>query len=830
MKPANNHSSVLVPHLVGRLASALLCVLLGAGCSGGRYDGDVPGAASDTASTGADAAQFFAERVQPRLAFCRTCHVPGGVADTDEGRRFLLSSNSGDDYVNMYSAWKTLGRGVETNLLLIEPGHAGEPHSGGKPWFRGGDAYREVRLLLQCWNDPGQCALGAAGAVAPELPLLGSKRASHVWESYCADKADDAALPADPRTSVRPGTNLGKAVFFNGYWEDCHANAPAAEQQAKTCGEYRARRERGRDFLLNELPVAAMSAQDFNNSWQKWGLSERPENFEELYSLRYGLNHAPFPNPYPLPGEDPAATDGGSGQLPLGLRQLKDDNGNWTGEIGSAACFLCHGGQIGEPRAGEPQIIGVENLGLGNNNYDVIMNSRDNSPWAQATIVADTLPAMDVNTLFNIGIKQRGQNNAVGAFELLNTILDLDSLGVNPNPLKLITPGGAQGVMDVSHPLAHTQDTPPWWNMGVRPRKFFDAGVSNDSTRIIMAAGPGEFQELFSFDGAYYRNRIEQYDQDLEAFFLSLRSPAYPAAIDTALAEQGAILFHTKNLWAEPGNAQRPPPVGGNGSCASCHGAYSPRFVNDPGFLEDPALEGIASHISPLAVIGTDPARSDMLTPTLRAGWDTTYWGYPDGVEGYVAPEDKDPVTEALDDLLPIDMRPQGLCGWQKAVIGYQAPPLYGVWATAPYLHNGSVPTLAQLLDSSSRPQIWQRKLLQQGEVIGFDQRLSTAFDFQGVGWQHEVLSCADIPGTELLNCNPVDDEGPSLVELAQNLLNSTISWAGLVSIPDPDPEGVDKRLVYDSRILGNGNRGHAFSDVLTEVERQAIIEYLKTL
>ena len=34
---------------------------------------------------------------------------------------------------------------------------------------------------------------------------------------------------------------------------------------------------------------------------------------------------------------------------------------------------------------------------------------------------------------------------------------------------------------------------------------------------------------------------------------------------------------------------------------------------------------------------------------------------------------------------------------------GYVAPPLDGVWATAPYLHNGSVPTLAALLDSRLR-------------------------------------------------------------------------------------------------------------------------------
>jgi len=34
--------------------------------------------------------------------------------------------------------------------------------------------------------------------------------------------------------------------------------------------------------------------------------------------------------------------------------------------------------------------------------------------------------------------------------------------------------------------------------------------------------------------------------------------------------------------------------------------------------------------------------------------------------------------------------------------IGRADPPLDGIWATAPYLHNGSVPTLAALLDSDA--------------------------------------------------------------------------------------------------------------------------------
>lgn len=772
--------------------------------------------------------ELLSHKIQPRLAFCRTCHVPGGLGDVEDGRDFMLSSNPGDDMTRLRDSWEKLGgNNPVSRILLMASGQDPKRHSGGSPWASDSAAYADMSALLLGFVTPSACASASALPVS-ELPLLGSKHAKHVWQSYCeggqgqAAKPDDAVLPVDPRTLIRPGVNAGRAVHYNGWWEDCHSNLPEPEQQPRTCGAFRARRAEGLAFLMDELPMAATTASEHDNSWQKWGLDSRPDHFEQLYTLRYGLNHSPFHNPYPLIGEDPNASNGGSGKLPLGLRQLKDASGQWTGEIGTAACFQCHGGQIGDVAAGDPEIITLKNLGLGNNNFDVPQSAQDGS-FSAGTPLGSTVPGMDVNTLFNIGIKQRGQNNAVAAFEVLVTLLDFDSLGFAPNFAKFQNPSYPG---DVAHPMAHTQDTPPWWNMGSRPRKFFDAGVSNDSTRIIMAAGPGELGDLVSFDGVSYRSRIEKYDHALEAFFLSLESPRYPAAIDTALAEQGAVLFHSKNLWADGLQNPLPKPMGGNGSCASCHGAYSPRYVNDPTYLQSPELEGVASHIVPLATIGTDAARSDMLTMSLREGWDTTYWGYPDNLPGYVAPEDKDYLSEQADE--SSQTRIVGVCGWEKTVIGYQAPPLYGTWATAPYLHNGSVPTIEQLLDSKQRRPIWRRQLQTINGVTGFDQRLA-AYDFDALGWKHDVLSCGDVPGNPLYNCNPVSDTGPSSVQVMQNLL-AGLGYAGAVPLQDTSPGAADKRLVFDSRTLGNGNGGHQFTDVLTAQERKAVIEYLKTL
>lgn len=796
--------------------------------------------------------EFFALNIGPNMGYCRSCHIPGASADRDEGRKFMLSTNPLEDYDKVFSSWTLLDKGVTTNRILTKNADHALSHTGGQSWPVGSQSYEAMKTLLTCWDNPTACVLGDTTAPPVALlPLLGSKHARHLWDSFCEGEKLDSTkvLPQDPRSKVKrmtPEYNANKAVYFNAYWQDCHVNLPAKEQQPKTCGDFLTRRDSGRDFLMNKLAVSSETASSYNDTYKKWGLSSRPDNFDEMYTLRYGLNNAPFPdgNPYPTPtdtAEQKAA--GGTGKLPLGLRQMKDASGHWNGQIGSSACFQCHGGQIGDPLKGDPTIIKMENLGLGNNNFDVPMAGQDGSPFA-GTPMSTLLPGFDVNSLFNIGIKQRGQNNAVGAFEFLITLLDLDSLGLNPNPLKTVVE--TTGPQDVAHPLAHTQDTPPWWNMGSRPRKFFDAGVSNDSTRIIMAAGPGETSTLVTMDGKAYRDRIELYDQDIEAFLLSLKSPSFPYdyckgvdgvradgdaanCINPKLAEQGAILFHTKNLWAESGNATRPKPLGGNGSCASCHGVYAPRYVNDTNYLADPALEGVAAHISPLNVIGTDRARSDMLTPTLRQRWDTTYWGYTEGVPGFVAPESKDPFTEGADDMLPAAQRPKGVCDWEKEIIGYQAPPLYGVWATAPYFHNGSVPTVEAVLDSSKRAPIWQRKLQTSGPATGFDQSLS-AYNFSALGWQSTTLTCSQMPGNQISNCNPAGGQGPSLVQLAQNLLNSSLSWAGLVSVPDPQPGSIDKRLIYDTRILGNSNIGHEFSDVLTAQERKSLIEYLKTL
>ena len=97
----------------------------------------------------------------------------------------------------------------------------------------------------------------------------------------------------------------------------------------------------------------------------------------------------------------------------------------------------------------------------------------------------------------------------------------------------------------------------------------------------------------------------------------------------------------------------------------------------------------------------------------------------------------------------------------------YKARPLNGIWATAPYLHNGSVPSLAQLL----LPPAQRMKTFYVG---------SREFDPVNVGF-------------------------------------ITTQTTGA--------------YLFDTTVAGNSNTGHAYAtDVLTATQRLELLEYLKTL
>jgi hypothetical protein len=300
---------------------------------------------------------------------------------------------------------------------------------------------------------------------------------------------------------------------------------------------------------------------------------------------------------------------------------------------------------------------------------------------------------------------------------------------------------------------------------------------------------------------------------------MSVKSPAYPLPVDTALAEQGAVLFHSKDLWAANLNNPVQRPEGGNGSCASCHGAYSPRFVNDPAYLASPVLEGIASYVVPIDLIGTDPVRMATYNEGTNRYNSASFVGYPE-----TRGTDQDCGVQNEDRLR--GNRP----------LGYAAPPLYGVWATAPYFHNGSVPNAWEVLKAEDRVPIWRRvsrpaRPDQEGKVVmGYDGSLQRAFDQERMGWKYDALECGT--GTlPFIDCDPADPQANPIVQQILNGLysNALLAW-NLVALPILTNEQLELRKVYNTHLFSQENGGHEFTSVLTDAERRAIIEYLKTL
>ena len=211
--------------------------------------------------------------------------------------------------------------------------------------------------------------------------------------------------------------------------------------------------------------------------------------------------------------------------------------------------------------------------------------------------------------------------------------------------------------------------------------------------------------------------------RDIEAWIDALRPPKYPFAIDRELAATGEPIF--------------------NNRCASCHGKYG----------ADAAVIQYPGRVVPLDKVGTDSVRLTALTPAHRSSYAASWFN-----EFGRQPVDADPA-------------------------GYMAPPLSGIWASAPYLHNGSVPTLWHLMHSAERPVVWRRV------PEGREQEIE-GYDREKVGLMIESF-----------------DKLPAAASSLRQ-----------------------RREYFDTQQHGKRAAGHTFPDQLSESEKRAVLEYLKTL
>jgi hypothetical protein len=195
-------------------------------------------------------------------------------------------------------------------------------------------------------------------------------------------------------------------------------------------------------------------------------------------------------------------------------------------------------------------------------------------------------------------------------------------------------------------------------------------------------------------------------------WLLGASPPAYPYPIDAALAARG------KPIYGE--------------YCASCHGASGTDFTGQ-----------WVGKVTPIDQIGTDRHRLDSYSYALCVNQGQLYAAYP---------------SERFTHF--------------RKTNGYANAPLDGLWLRAPYLHNGSVPTLRALLEpAAGRPATFYR---------GYD-----VFDPAGVGF------ISDVPSEDGRNY-----------------------------------------FRYDTTLPGNGNQGHegrAFGTELPPGDKEALVEFLKT-
>nr|WP_283833867.1 di-heme-cytochrome C peroxidase [Bradyrhizobium diazoefficiens] len=275
--------------------------------------------------------------------------------------------------------------------------------------------------------------------------------------------------------------------------------------------------------------------------------------------------------------------------------------------------------------------------------------------------------------------------------------------------------------VDLKIPANYAATSAPVHFPRIWDASWFDWVQYNASIEEPMVRNAGEAMgvsamvNLTSARGGLYNSGIEFMNLDRiekslagkqpnqSTGFTGLKSPQWPAElppIDQKLAGQGATLYKE--------------------NCQGCHQAPvgSPEFwTSDRWSLPDkrtqeryPGERYLRLEAVPITHIGTDPAQAkDMLDrkvtvpPELAISSDSfgfalgevtekTIKHWYDGQTPPVGPEQRDELN---------GYRNNGI----QAPLAYKARPLNGIWATPPYLHNGSVPNLYALLSPvSERP------------------------------------------------------------------------------------------------------------------------------
>lgn len=410
-----------------------------------------------------------------------------------------------------------------------------------------------------------------------------------------------------------------------------------------------------------------------------------------------------------IPTDEPALAVRKDHDLPYYLSSAVRPSGE---KVINANCLLCHGGKLGNSGV----VVGMPDA------------TRD---FTASDSLISGVPSLALGTLAALAspATRTELERFKRAVDAQADFPSTDTVGVNPADLIFTTLAAHHDPRTLAwRPLASATltaqqaegifvDVPPWWNMHRREHMFHSSFGRGDHARIMATAS------LLCVDNTREAAAIDAYFPDILAYVSSLRAPHYEAhtsrPIDFPRAERGRRHFDER--------------------CVRCHGGKADEGPEPLSFVST-------------AELGTDSAYAE-LTQVAPAGTRTA-------------------LTSLFEFFNESWYGTEGAVGRLEAQqrLGYTPPPLDGVWATAPYLHNGSVPTLEALLDPRKRPRLFKRS---------FD---PTEYDFDKLGWPFQEVAS----------------------------------------------KGGDK-AVYDTTRRGYSNTGHTFAADLGDEDRRDLLEYLKT-
>ena len=254
--------------------------------------------------------------------------------------------------------------------------------------------------------------------------------------------------------------------------------------------------------------------------------------------------------------------------------------------------------------------------------------------------------------------------------------------------------------------------------------------------------------------GADYADAREVFGECVPEYFKSLTTPRYPFIGD--VTEEQADAGHA--VFVE--------------TCARCHGDFKKTgsktydLVSFPNTLVDQDE------------LGTDPLR----------------------------------ITGVFD--MDAEEKKRFLSGTVTVTHKYVAPPLVGIWARGPYLHNASVPTVYNLLKSSTRPRKYSMRPTST-DPNNYDQaRIGWKFVDESAKSHQQILE--QMEQEPYVRIFDPDWRSPEQWEALRQSLANVKS----VKVDPTKPE------LYTGML----NTGHTFGDDLSEKQRLAVLEFLKCL